>query len=353
MKRRLRERAGLSLLFASITCIIFIITTFIVQLFTFFVVYSGLHLRLEALSDEHGLFLFVFIVLLACIVVGAVVSFVVGGVPLKPIRQIISATNRLAAGDFSVRLDIERPSEMKALSDSFNRMAQELGGIELLRTDFINNFSHEFKTPIVSIKGFAELLRCADLTDEERAEYLDIIIRESSRLAALATNVLNLSKVENQEIVSDRTAFNLGEQLRRSVLMLQNRWEEKGLALTVEVEELSCTGSPELLSQVWLNLLDNAVKFTPAGGTIAVSLAAEGGMAVCRIADNGPAIAPDQLPHIFDKFYQGDLSHAAPGNGLGLAVAKRIVELHRGTIGCTSTPASTEFTVRLPLEDPA
>ncbi|MDP3447280.1 MAG: HAMP domain-containing sensor histidine kinase, partial [Eubacteriales bacterium] len=236
------------------------------------------------------------------------------------------------------------------LVTSFNRMAEELGSIEMLRSDFVDHFSHEFKTPIVSIKGFAEELKHDDLTPEQRNEYLDIIIHESSRLAQLATNVLNLSRVEKQSILADRARFDLTEQVRRSVLLFENKWEQRKLNLSVELDEVLIEGDEELLSQVWLNLIDNAVKFTPEGGCVDIRLRKSDSSVVFIIMDDGYGISEEAQRHIFDKFYQGDASHAVSGNGLGLSIARRVVALHNGDIRCKSEEgAGTEFSVALPL----
>ena len=348
MKHGLRgRRIGLSLLFSFVVLTTFLITAFIVAALSFIIIKSG---AVEGFGN-HNRFVVILAVLFASIIVGAFISPIMGRVALKPIRKVIAATNQLASGDFSTRLTITHPPEFRMLADSFNRMAEELGGIELLRTDFVNNFSHEIKTPIVSIKGFAEMLKFADLTQEERDEYLDIVISESSRLVTLSTNVLNLSKVENQTILSDRQAFDLGEQIRRSILMLESKWEQKKISLSVYVQDILCLGNEELLSQVWLNLLDNALKFTPEGGKISVTLGVENERAKFVLRDNGMGISADYVAHIFDKFYQVDTSHATTGNGLGLTLVKRIIELHGGSIECNSRLGKgTEFTVLLPLK---
>jgi signal transduction histidine kinase len=347
MKRGIQKRIGLSLFFSFVVFVIFAITALIVSLVSFTLLRSGL----IGGVGRYEPFAMIAIVLVACVLVGTAVSFVLGRVPLRSIRRVVAAINRLAEGDFSARLEIAHPPEFKELAVSFNRMAEELGGIELLRTDFVNNFSHEFKTPIVSIKGFAELLRQDGLTPAERDEYLDIVISESGRLAALATNVLNLSKVENQTILTDKQPFALGEQLRRCILMFEPKWTQKALALSVDIQDMLCSGSEELLSQLWLNLIDNAVKFTPEGGEIDVSLMREGDTAHFVLCNSGPGIRPEDASHIFDKFYQADRSHGTAGNGLGLTLAKKIVLLHGGGIGCDSRPGGgTTFTVTLPLK---
>lgn len=347
MKNRLKNRIGMSLHFSFIILMLLLITSIIVALIGFVLIRTGL---IESFSSNNHL-LQISTVLLACIIVGMMLSPIMAHFALRTIQKIIAAINLLAGGDFSVRLDIDRPPEFHKLSESFNRMAEELGGIELLRTDFINNFSHEFKTPIVSIKGFAEILKYDDLTSEERNEYLDIVISESSRLATLATNVLNLSKVENQAILTDRQTFDLSEQIRRCILMLESKWDNKNISLSVNLQDIQCLGNEELLSQVWLNLLDNALKFTPESGKITVALGAENDKAKFVLRDNGAGISEDAAAHIFDKFYKADASHTTEGNGLGLTLAKKIVELHGGSIECKSKLGEgTEFAVLLPVK---
>lgn len=341
-------RLILPVLFSVIVFIIFLITSAIIMLVSVILLQSGA-INLAKLSRQEPIVPFALMLLLS-ILIGTVVSFIISRIPLRPIRRLIDAINRLAAGDFSVRLSSTVTPTFRELVESFNRMAEELGGIELLRTDFINNFSHEFKTPIVSIKGFAEELKHDDLTKEQRDEYLDIIIAESSRLASLATNVLNLSKIEQQVILTDQKAFNLTEQVRRCILLFENKWEKKHISLNVEMEELSYTGSEELLNQIWLNLIDNAVKFTPQGGVIGIRLSKSVDTLQFVIADDGCGISEEALSRVFDKFYQADPARAGSGNGIGLTVAKRIAELHGGTISCRSQEGvGTEFTVTLPL----
>ena len=288
-KKPFRERIGLPLFFSAAVFVILLITSLII------VMTGILLIRINALNiakiSRHEPLVPVFLLLIISVLVGTVVSFVISRFPLKPVRRIIDVTNRLAAGDFSARLKLPGPSAFTELATSFNRMAEELGGIELLRTDFVNHFSHEFKTPIVSIKGFAEELKHEDLTPEQRNEYLDIIISESSRLAALATNVLNLSRVEKQTILTDPARFDLSEQVRRCILLFESKWEQRRLDLTVELDEIAFTGDEELLSQVWLNLIDNAVKFTPEGGSVEIRLKRMDNAACFTISDDGYGIS--------------------------------------------------------------
>lgn len=341
-----RHRIGLTLLFSLVMFLFFLLTAVIVAAMSYLLYASGWFGRFAG----HRLLIPVLIALFACIVIGTVISLLFGRIPLRPVRQAVSAMNELAGGDFSVRLRLEHPREFRELAGGFNRMAEELGGIEILRSDFVNNFSHEFKTPIVSIKGFAELLRRGDLTEEERKEYLDIVIEESTRLSALATNVLNLSKVESQSILADTQRFNLGEQIRRCVLMLEPKWDARRIDLSAQIDDALVDGAEELLAQVWINLFDNAIKFTPEGGSVAVWLITSGAEAVFTLKDSGCGMGEETMRRMYDRFYQGDTSHAAPGNGLGLTLARRILALHGGSIECESVLGEgTAFTVRLPL----
>ena len=270
---------------------------------------------------------------------------------LAPIAQLIDATREVKNGHFDVRVSVEDAGgEVAELAESFNEMTRELGTIELFRNDFINSFSHEFKTPIVSIRGFARQLEREDLTPEQRKEYLSIIIAESERLSNMATNVLLLTKLESQKIVSDKRPYRLDEQLRNAILLLENQWTEKNLELDVELDEVTFLSNEEMVAHVWINLLGNAIKFSNDGGLLEVSLMQEDGDAVVCITDHGVGMDEVTRAHMFEKFYQGDTSHATHGNGLGLSLVKRIVELCHGEISVRSQPGEgSTFTVRLPL----
>lgn len=283
-------------------------------------------------------------------IVGAGLTLFLSRIPLKPIRRLIEAINQLAEGNFKVRIHLDLTQEFVRLSESFNRMAQELENTELLRSDFINNFSHEFKTPIVSLRGFAKILKNNDLTLEERNEYLDIIINESNRLAQLSTNVLNLSKIEKMNILSDMENFDLSEEIRQSILLLESKWQKKELELIIDMDELTYHGNKALLNQAWINLIDNAIKFSPQRGKVKLKLHIKESQVVFRILDNGCGMDEETRRHIFDRFYQGDGSHTTEGNGIGLTVVEKIVRLHRGDIQVDSEAGiGTTFTVTLPI----
>ncbi len=282
------------------------------------------------------------------VVIGAVVAASFSRIPLKPLRKIAEAADRLAAGDFSTRINLKMGGELQELNTSFNNMANELEQSQMLRSDFINNFSHEFKTPITSIRGFAKMMREHELTREETEEYLDIIIAESDRLIDLSANVLNLSKIESTTLLTNSGRFNLSEQMRRVIVLLENRWEEKNIFVNLDCSEIYIKGNEEMLRQVWINLIDNAIKFANRDSKINISILQSAGYTTVTIADRGEIIAPEILGRIFDKFYQGDTSHGTKGNGLGLAVAAKIVSLHKGSISVVrSDEEETSFEVKL------
>lgn len=286
------------------------------------------------------------------LVIGLLVIAFMNHLILQYVNRIINQLNRLASGDFKTRLSFGPPLNkhptFKEVSDSFNQMAQELESTEMLRSDFINNFSHEFKTPIVSIAGFAKLLKRGNLTEKQRMEYLDIIERESLRLSAMATNVLNMTNVENQTILTNVTRYNLSEQLRSSVLMLEPKWSKKEVEFDLDFGEYIVSANEELMKHVWVNLLDNAIKYSPEGGVVEISVKEKEDTFSVTVLNCGSEISQEQQKRIFDKFYQADASHAVEGNGIGLALVKRVIELHKGNVSVWSENQVTVFTVELP-----
>lgn len=310
-------------------------------------------LELGVLKLEHPLggFKLMIIALVGCLVIGCGISISITPPAMKPVKKIIEEINKLAKGDFSARLDIKNPPELKQLSTSFNAMAEELSSIELLRRDFTNNFSHEFKTPLNSIKGFAQILKYDEsITKEQKDEYLDIIINESTRLATLSTNVLNLSKIENQVILTDIENFNIGENVRESLLLFQNQLQEKNLELDVDIVDFNIDANKSQLSQVWVNLIDNAIKFSEYNTTLTIKVLQQE-KAIIIIENEGEGIESSKIGKIFQRFYQSDESHTAKGHGIGLAIVEKIIQLHNGTIICTSTIGQkTRFTVELPIK---
>jgi signal transduction histidine kinase len=270
----------------------------------------------------------------------------------RPIRHLGEAVKKIAGGDFSVRVTPLRTDgkkdQLEVLFDDFNTMAQELAGIETLKNDFIGNVSHEIKTPVSVIQGYAEALQNDALGNNERTEYAKAIVGATKKLAALVTNILKLNKLENQEILPARTHFNLGEQIRLCALGFEDLWERKNIVFTADLDDTMVWYDENMLEIVWNNLISNAVKFTNSGGFITLSLKATGDFAVFTITDTGCGIDGENQKHIFDKFYQGDTSHSGEGNGLGLALVKRVIEIAGGEIRVESQPEKgTTFTVRL------
>ena len=274
---------------------------------------------------------------------------------LKPLEEMVTVTERVRNGDFSSRVKLPEhslaaKSEIGVLAESFNNMTTELAGTELFRKDFISNFSHEFKTPIISIRGFARQLASPGLSEEQRQEYAGIIVEEAEMLAGMSSNVLLLTKLEHQEIVSEKTEFSLDEQLRRCMLMFEEQWTRLELNIDMELEEITCYSNEEMLTCVWTNLISNAIKFSKPGGALYIGCHAGEDCVTVTVRDSGIGMDKETQRHIFEKFYQGDTSHAGKGNGLGLSLVERIMTLLDGTITLDSAPGfGSTFVVTLPL----
>ena len=292
--------------------------------------------------------------IVSSIVIGTLLSFVAVNFFMKPLVELIKATKRVSEGDYSVQVDMgwaekHTVRELADLIKVFNEMTRELDRTAMFNNDFIASFSHEFKTPLESIRGFARQLYNGDLTPEQQKEFSRIILEETEYLSELSANTLLLTSLETSDIVADKREFQLDEQLRTCMLRLESKWTEKNIDLDMELDDVKFTWNEQMLSHVWNNLFDNAVKFTPENGRIFVSCHRSAGVITIRVRDSVCGIRQEALPHIFEKFYQADSSHATKGNGLGLPLAKKIVERCGGRIGVQSEPGrGTEFTVVLP-----
>lgn len=257
---------------------------------------------------------------------------------------------QVAEGDFSVRLKTGKQlKEIQDIYSNFNLMVQELEATEILQTDFVSNVSHEFKTPISAIEGYATLLQDSDMPiSKEQEQYIDKILLNTRRLSHLAGNILLLSKIEHQAIQTRQNWYRLDEQIRQSIVMMEPKWSEKEIEFDVDMMDVEYLGNENLICHVWDNLLSNAIKFSPRGGTIYIRMMPEGEKIRFSIENEGPQISEDSMKHIFDKFYQGDSSHKQEGNGLGLALVKQILNLCKGTISVENVPGSgCRFTVVL------
>lgn len=283
------------------------------------------------------------------ILIGALLITISGKRAVKPILDLTAATQEVAKGNFDIQVEVKSYDEIGLLTENFNKMTRELKNIEYLRKDFISNVSHEFKTPIASIQGFAKLLQSDYLSEEERKEYTNIIVEETRRLSNLSSNILKLSKLENQEILEKKDTFFLDEQIRKSILLLEPQWSKKNIEFDIRLDKIQYLGDEELLQQIWINLLGNAIKFSHQNGKIEIELREKDSMIHVEITDYGIGMKEETKNRIFEKFFQGDQSHSYEGNGLGLSLVKRIVDICGGSIYVESElNRGTKFSINLP-----
>ncbi len=297
-------------------------------------------------------FTFILWIYLVSVAISTVLSAVVGKWLLSPIIKISRASNQVANGNFNIHLESDsRIAEVQQTYANFNHMVQELGTIETLRSDFIANVSHEFKTPLNAIEGYATLLQDRNLSEDEEQEYVDKILFNTNRLSDLAGNILLLSKVENQTIPGEIKRYKLDEQIRQTLVLLEPKWSEKNIDLDIELDEISISNCEGLLAHVWLNIIGNAIKFSRDSGQVAVRLTKGKDGISLIVRDNGIGMSADTMQHIFEKFYQGDSSRKSEGNGIGLALVKKILDLCGGHISVTSAEGEgSTFKVLLPEE---
>jgi len=299
----------------------------------------------------HPIFIIVFIFLIS-ILISTTVSIFVSKSFLRPIHQISQATKKIANGDFDVSLDSTyAQSEISELIDNFNIMAKDLKNIEILKNDFIDNVSHEFKTPLSTISGYSALLQDENLTIEERRAYTQNIIDSSAKLNALLSNILKLSKLENGEIKMVKNVYAVDEQIRQAILSLEKAWSDKNIDLDIELDNCKCLGYEQLNEHIWLNIISNAIKFSNYGGKVEIYLKKLSDTAIFSVTDYGIGMDTEIQNKIFDKFYQGDNSHNKEGNGLGLALVKKIVRMNDYDISVKSVYGQgSTFTVTIPLK---
>ena len=287
--------------------------------------------------------------MLVTLLIGSVLIVIAVAMIAKPIKAVSEATKKVADGDFDIRLKVTGKDELAVLARNFNIMTEALSRNDYIHRDFVSNVSHEFKTPIASIKGFGKLLKDPDISETQRHEYIDIIVDESDRLWKLSTNVLKLSELENGVLGLKKEAFALDESIRRVVLLLQEKWEAKNIDLDIQLDEITYKGDQELMAQVIINLLTNAIHHSPVDGKIRIDLHETAKVIVIKIADTGKGITKEDQEKIFDRFYKADQSRSTPGTGLGLTISQRIVGLHGGTIAVESIiEEGSTFCVRLP-----
>jgi len=284
-------------------------------------------------------------------IIGTTISVFLGKKILAPLVKFSEALKEVGKGNFDIKLYSEKYhiQEFKRMSHNFNIMVNELNNIETFRSDFIANVSHEFKTPLASIEGYTTLLQEINLTEEEKSDYTTKILNNTKRLSNLVGSILQISRLENQEIIAEKFKFKLDEQLRQTLLLFESKWTSKNIDLDIDLDPITFYGNEELLLHVWANIFSNAIKFTPDNGTITCILKQSSGWITAIISDNGIGMSEDVQKHIFDKFYQGDNSHSSEGNGLGLALVKRIIDLCDGIIEVQSEyEKGSTFIVKLP-----
>ena len=347
-KKKQKTKEQLSPMRKKISAMLTLQTFFVVLIVMVIATAIALMYRV-AITDMH--MIGVLSMLVPIVVLVTLVNFLFTRYIYRYLDKISDAMQKVADGDYTVRLDAEKDQPFRELYRNFNTMAEELGGVEMLKNDFINGYAHELRTPITSINGFAEMLLNDDgtLSREEKRSYLEIIASESRRLADLAGNSLLMSKLDSQKIIPDKKPFSLDEQLRRCSILLSGQWTEKELDMTMDLDEAVYVGDYDLMQHLWINLLTNAVKYTPKGGSITVTLKNEEKFIAVSVADTGKGIPPEDRERIFDKYYQTDKSHSKRGLGLGLAICKRIVQLCNGTLEVESeVGVGSTFTVRLP-----
>ena len=267
----------------------------------------------------------------------------------KALDTISDAIKKVANGDYGFKISVKKGNELTPVYEDFNKMSKELESVHILRNDFINNYSHEFKTPISSINGFASLLLEKGVSESERRQYLEIIVEESARLSKLASNTVLLSKLNSQQIVTGIEKYDLSEQLRQCSIILSSAWMDKKIKFDCDLPKTEFYGNKELMQHLWINILGNAVKYTPSGESIYINITSYDENIKVAISDTGEGMDEETIEHLFEPYYQGDTSHSRQGLGLGLAICKRIVELCKGNISVQSRKGvGSTFTVILP-----
>lgn len=330
------------------------ISSFVIYIIVFFSGILGTLISIilysSGLLSTERIWLVVLIPFLTSMIQGALFSLTVGRKMVQLVERTNTALQQIAQGNFDITLNENTAvSEFREMAQHFNAMTRELAGTEILRNDFMENVSHEFKTPLTAVEGYAALLQQPELPEEKRIAYSQKILLNTRRLSSLSGNILLLSRLENQQSQVEKQHYRLDEQLRESILLLEPDWSSKDLSLQIDLADCSFTANRELMAQVWQNLLSNAIKFTPQSGRISVTLCHNAEGVTVSVTDTGPGMEEQVLNRIFEKFYQADASRSVSGNGLGLPLARRIVHLHGGTLCVKSQSGQgSAFTVFLP-----
>lgn len=311
-------------------------------------------MKFLVIGGKLGIFGLIVAMFVTSIILGTLIGLIFGYRAMKPFRDLTNASKQIAKGDFKVKIE-EIPvdddlTEINQLIKNFNTMASKLAEIETLRSDFISNVSHEFKTPLSTIQGYVVLLEDDKISKEERKRYIDIIFEATTKLTNLTSNILKISKLENQDIEISKKEYNISEQIRETIILLQSSWEQKNINFDLSLPDLSIISDEELLQQVWMNIISNAIKFSSNNSMIRIYLRHDNDNVSVYITDYGIGMDEETKNHMFDKFYQGDKSHSKSGNGLGLALTHKIVSICKGHIDVESElEKGTTIVVHLPI----
>ena len=343
-KRKMSAKNRMRATFIIGVAIVLLIAILLVVLLQYVLITLEVHANFVI---ENSIYEWIIIFATISVVLGFGLTFILERIVLKPINLLLDGMKKLADGEFSTRIDLGKVGGMQGISETFNTLASELQKIEILRSDFVNNFSHELKTPVVSISSLIALMKKSGISKDKQMQYMNIIEEEISRLSEMTTNILNLSKIENQGILTDKREYNLSEQLRTCLLLLEKKWTKKLIDLDIEFDEFYVFANEDMLKQVWINLIDNAVKFSKKGGKLKISVEKEGEQTVVKVANEGDAIPEEDYQKVFHKFYQGQTAYKKEGNGIGLSIVKHIIDLHEGEITVQSKDGFTTFTVKL------
>ena len=343
-KRKMSQKKQISILFILGVAMILLIAIFLVAVLQYIFVEVELFAEFSLESSPFG---WVMMFATISIILGLGLTFIFKRMILRPFYTLLDGLEKLSEGKFSTRIDSVKVAGISGISENFNALAEELESTEILRSDFINDFSHEFKTPIVSISSLITLMKRGDLSAEKQKQYLLIIDEEISRLSEMTTNILNLTRIENQGILTGQTPFNISEQIRKCVLLLEKKWAKKDLQLDVDFDEYVVTANEDMFKQVWFNLLDNAIKFANVGGILRIGIEKLDGRIAVAISNEGQEISKEEQEKIFQKFYQSRSSDVKRGNGIGLSIVKHIVDLHKGSISVNCQDGFTTFTIEL------
>ncbi len=347
MKKKLSPTSRLNIVFVAGTAAILLVALAIASVLE----YTFIHFNLISWGDPHNSgWYWIFVFAGTSIIIGLILALLLGKIIFKPINTIVDGMTKLSEGDYSTRIDLGKYDGMKKLTNSFNSLAMELESTEILHTDFVNDFSHEIKTPLVSLCGLISLMKNESFPEKKRKEYLAVMEEEANRLTHMTSSALYLSKLETQGILTKKKSFNVSEQIRNSVLLLERKWSKKNIEPNLEFDEYTICANEDMLKQVWVNLIDNAIKFSDENKELIVSAEKAADKLIVKIENYGPEIPESDREAIFNKFYQCDKSRSTEGNGIGLSIVKHIVTLHSGEITVSCENGKTAFAVTLPIQ---